>query len=711
AHLKNGGKLVLFAEGRMSRTGTLQRLFEGIPADATPDAVKAACERMQDFITDLRPKLVPVVNNLRSPRVQDGSQPLVIWKNEQTAANHTRYAAGAALKLKEWRLPAGSAASAAMAVPDAADDRTKYEAACERFCGVFPDAFFVSERGRVFQNEASRGRLLSAGFHNQQGYFRDDGPLYELLLDAAGKRELDRLWLEFDLMTDAPQRQYRSFIWYERAESGFIRDEVFDPFRAEDKDATSDAKMRKLEDLYLAKAVTAGAGDTAKGAITAYFRNMNATFRAIEKARKEAEPNHLPAVHRFAERAYRRPLTAAEKDGLTNFYRTLRDNEELGHEDAVRDCVVSVLVSPHFLFRGVARAEPADKPVPLAGHALAERLSYFLWASMPDRELLDLAATNELHKPEVLTAQVRRMLNDPKARGLAVEFAANWLDVRRFEEHNAVDRTRFPAFDTDLRQAMFEEPVRFFADLVARDGSVLDLLYSDHTFVNRPLARHYGIPFTGTGNEWVRVDEAGKYSRGGVLPMAVFLTKNAPGLRTSPVKRGYWVAKRVLGEHIPAPPPDVPELPADESKVERPLREALANHREIKSCASCHQRFDSLGLVFEGYGPVGERRTKDLGGRPVDATATFPGGTAGDGIAGLKSYIRDHRQPDFVDNLCRKLLAYALGRTLQLSDEKLLREMKVKLAASEYRFSVLVEAIVTSPQFLTHRGSAASTSK
>lgn len=686
----------------------LQRLFDGIPADAKPDTAKAACEQMQDFITDLRPKLVPVVNNLKSPRVQDGSQPLVIWKNEQTAANHTKYAAGTALKLKQWRLPADSAAVKAMAVPDEADERKKYEAACERFCAVFPDAFFVSERGRVFQNEASRGRLLSAGFHNQQGYFRDDGPLCELLLDAAGKKELDRLWHEFDLMTDAPQRQYRSFIWYERAESGFIRDEVFDPFRAEDKDATSDAKVRKLEDLYLAKAVKAGAGDTAKAAITAYFRTMNATFRAIEKARMEAEPKHLPALHRFAERAYRRPLTTAERDGLTAFYRTLRDKEELGHEDAVRDCVVSVLVSPHFLFRLDLPGKGTGETAPLSDHALASRLSYFLWASIPDGELLDLAAKGELHRPEVLLAQAKRMLRDPKARGLATEFAANWLDVRRFEEHNAVDRTRFPAFDTALRQAMFEEPVRFFADLAARDGSVLDLLYADHTFVNKPLAKHYRMPFSGTGSEWVRVDEAGQYGRGGLLPMAAFLTKNAPGLRTSPVKRGYWVAKRVLGEHIPAPPPDVPELPADESKSERPLREALARHREIKSCAACHQRFDSLGLVFEGYGPVGEKRTTDLGGRPVDATATFPGGTDGDGITGLKTYIRNHRQPDFVDNLCRKLLAYALGRTLLPSDEKLLREMKAKLTASEYRFSVLVEAIVTSPQFLTHRGSAAS---
>ena len=295
------------------------------------------------------------------------------------------------------------------------------------------------------------------------------------------------------------------------------------------------------------------------------------------------------------------------------------------------------------------------------------------------------------------------MLRDPKARGLATEFGGNWLDFRRFEEHNAVDRERFPTFDDDLRRAMFEEPVRFFLDLAREDRSVLDFLYADHTFVNPALARHYGMPVRRTGR-WVRVEDADKYGRGGLLPMAVFLTKNAPGLRTSPVKRGYWVVRRLLGEHIPAPPAEVPELPGDEAKLgEQTLREALARHREDKSCAGCHDKFDAIGLVFEGYGPIGERRTKDLGGRPVDTRATFPGGGEGAGLEGLRAYLRDRRQDEFVDNLCRKLLAYALGRSLLLSDEATVDDMRTKLKANGYRFGVLVECIVTSPQFLNRR--------
>ena len=177
---------------------------------------------------------------------------------------------------------------------------------------------------------------------------------------------------------------------------------------------------------------------------------------------------------------------------------------------------------------------------------------------------------------------------------------------------------------------MFEEPIRFVEDVIRNDRSVLDLLYGNYTFVNPVLAKHYGMPeVAGGADHWVRVDDAGNYGRGGLLPMAVFLTQNAPGLRTSPVKRGYWVVRRVLGEIIPPPPPVVPELPQDEAKTDLPLRDMLAQHRANPVCAACHARFDSFGLAFEGYGPVGEARTKDLAGRPVDTQAVFPGGSQG----------------------------------------------------------------------------------
>ena len=414
----------------------------------------------------------------------------------------------------------------------------------------------------------------------------------------------------------------------------------------------------------------------------------------------------METLVKFAARAYRRPLSKVERDDVLAYYRKLRDKSGLTHEEAIRLSIVGVLMSPDFCYRiDLLDATAAPGPHPLSGYALASRLSYFLWSSMPDPELLRHAAAGDLQRTDVLIAQARRMLKDERARGLATEFGGNWLDFRRFEQHNAVDRERFPSFNNDLRQAMFEEPIRFIDDLIRNNRSVLDLVYGNYTFANPVLARHYGMPEAkGNPDSWVRVDDADQYGRGGLLPMSVFLTQNAPGLRTSPVKRGYWVVHRVLGETIPPPPPVVPELPNDEAKSDLPLRDMLAKHRENPACASCHAHFDAFGLAFEGYGPVGEVRTKDLAGRPVDAHAEFPGGAQGSGFQGLQGYIREHRQKDFLDNLSGKMLAYALNRSLQLSDESTIERLNRRLAANGYKFGSLVEAIVLSPQFLTKRG-------
>ena len=371
----------------------------------------------------------------------------------------------------------------------------------------------------------------------------------------------------------------------------------------------------------------------------------------------------------------------------------------------MRDSVVGILMSPHFSYR-VDRAEPGPgkirpltgpEPWPAASATSSGR-------ACPTMSCSRLAEAGALKRPEVVAAQARRMLKDPRSRALGTEFLGNWLDFRRFEEHNSVDRGRFPAFDDDLRRSMFEEPVRFFLDVVRQDRSVLALLDADHTFVNPSLARHYGMPDPGgNADHWVRLDGARKYGRGGLPSMAVFLTRNSPGLRTSPVKRGYWVARRLLGEDIPAPPANVPDLPTDEAKAERTLRQSLEIHRADQACAGCHERFDPIGLAFEGYGPVGELRTLDLGGHPVDTRAVFPGGFEGQGVDGLRGYLNGRRRDDFVATLCRKLLAYGLGRGLRPSDDATLRAMQARLSADDHRFVGLIETIVTSPQFLNKR--------
>lgn len=660
--------------------GELRKAWRELPDDAqSADAARKGCQELRDLTLKRREEFVPQVEKLRVSGISDGSQPLVLWRNGQSAAQHMVYAG---------------------------DAKGEEAIALQRFCRDFPAAFYVSDRGPYFDPKAAgQGRLLTAGFHLMQGYFRDDQPLCEVILDDTQRRELDELWQQLNFVTLVPQRQYKDFIFFERAEPPrFMREAEFDFARSEDKDATSEEKIKRLAAAYLTKAKKNGASDQAVEAIEKYFANMNQEIRWVEQTRLSAEPSHLESLARFAERAYRRPLKAAEREELLAFYGRLRKEDGLNHEEALRDCVASVLVSPHFAYR-IDLAAPGKEIRPLSEYALASRLSYFLWSSMPDDELLAEAAAGKLHEPDVLIAQTRRMLRDPRIRGLATEFGGNWLDFRRFEEHNAVDRERFSSFTNELRQAMFEEPVRFLVDSFQNNGSLLELIEARHTFVNPILAKHYGMPVPeGAADNWVRIDDADRYGRGGLLPMSVFLTKNAPGLRTSPVKRGYWVVRRILGEQIPPPPPDVPELPQDESKLELTLPELLAKHREHKNCAACHQRFDSLGIAFEGYGPIGELREKDLAGRPVQIQATFPDDSQRAGLTGLRSYLQEKRRDEFVDNFCQKLFSYALGRSLLLSDRNALREMRARLAAEEYAMGSMIESIVTSPQFLNQRG-------
>jgi hypothetical protein len=691
----------------------VRNMWRALPAPegGAADTPRAGCAGLRDLVVRLRGQLQPNVGKLQVKGISPGSQPFVLWRNRQLASRHRSYGGEpfADLRKLAGQLKGTEADLASLFAVKATDAQTqrRVRADLERFCSVFPDAFVVSDRGPYFDPKgAGKGRLLTAGFHLMQGYFRDDEPLCRLILDDKERRELDELWRELNFVTRVPMRQYQDFIFFERAEPPrFMREAEFDFARSEDKDATSQAKMDRLAKAYLARARQLGAGPEALEAIQKYFTDISADVRRVERDRLAAEPRQLEALVQFTQRAYRRPLSDAEREDLLAFYARLRREDRQGHEEALRDTLVTVLLSPHFCYR-LDLAEPGAAARPLSDYALASRLSYFLWSSTPDAELLEHAAAGDLHRPDVLKVQARRMLRDPKVRGLATEFAGNWLDFRRFEEHNSVDRERFPSFTNELRQAMFEEPIRYFLDIIQRNRSALDLLYGDDTFVNRTLARHYGMPQLPKGaDEWVHVADARRFGRGGVLPMAVFLTKNAPGLRTSPVKRGYWVVRRLLGEAIPPPPPTVPELPKDEAKLgDLTLPQVLARHRDNKACAACHRRFDSIGLVFEGFGPIGERRTHDLAGHPVRTEATFPDGAGRKGLEGLRAYLRDRRQDDFVDNLCRKLFSYALGRSMLLSDKQALDAMRTKLVADDYTFASLVETIVTSPQFLNKRG-------
>ena len=701
----------------------MQRRWDALPSASTrptDNAVRAAARALRDYVVGYRKKLGWRFEVPRARPLHVASQITAMQVNRQEVA-HRRLLNPQVLIDADRADPAAKGYDAELVVPSDPAARTTALAALEKFCDVIPDAFLVTERTSPWLAKDQTGRLLSAGFHSAMGYFRDDGPLYDLLLDAAGRRQLDDLWRDLDFISNAPARQLAGFVWFERTDTNFMLSAEFNHLRPEDHDLASDEKFSELRRLYEAKITASGVTGETRQMTALYFDELGAAIRRTAAARTAAEPAHLEHLVAFAERAYRRPIAPAEREGLLTFYRELR-HSGLGHEDAIRDTLASVLVSPHVLYRvDVAPPRtpdprsPAPDPrsptignhavAPLTAYSLASRLSYFLWSSMPDGELLAHAAAGDLLRPEVLRAQVRRMLRDDRISRFATEFGANWLGVRRFEEYNSVDRKRFPAFSDELRRAFLEEPVRFLTALIRENRPVTDLLFGDYTYVNRPLALHYGMPAPeAAADRWIRVDKASRYQRGGLLPMAVFLTQTSPGSRTSPVKRGYWIARNVLGQHIPAPPPNVPAIPSDEADLGTlTLAQTMARHRTDPNCASCHATFDFFGLAFEGFGPVGERRERDLGGRLVDPATEFPDGVRRSGVAGILEYVRASRQRDFEDNVSRRLVSYALGRGVILSDRKLIDRMQTALRTNGYRFSALVETLVTSPQFLLKR--------
>jgi cytochrome c553 len=562
------------------------------------------------------------------------------------------------------------------------------------FCKLFPNRFFYVD--------GTRG--LSAGFHLIEGFFRDDRPLCKSVLSDAENAELDRLWRELYFATGIWEKMLRGFVFFERSERNFLKHKDFDEFKEEDPDLTKDETLARFQATYLLRSNVKLTGEElAKHPISVFFTDVRTGLKGQAAALKAAEPLYLRDLLAFAERAYRRPLTADEKQKLEAFYAKVCADKDHGTEAAVRATVARVLVSPHVLMR-FAPTPNGDTVSPLSDLALASRLSYFIWSGPPDAELLALAKAGKLSDDKTLREQVRRMVRDPKVSRFAQEFFGQWLGHRDFLTQEAVNRAAFPAFDDALKQAMFEEPTRLLTHLIQQDRPITEFLSGDGTFVNKKLAAHYGLPFNGAADEWQYVTGLRAAGRGGVMGMAVFLTKNSQPQRTSPVKRGFWVVHKLLGEHIPPPPPDVAVLPAKETDTGgKTVRELLKLHVSDAKCASCHQRFDPVGLAMEGFDPIGKSRAKDLAGRPVDTVVTLPDGKAAKGVPEFAAYLATARKAEFTKTLNQKFLGYALGRSLQLSDQPLLERMQSELDRSGDKLSVLFELVATSPQFRTQR--------
>ena len=592
----------------------------------------------------------------------------------------------------------------------------------ERFCRTFPNRFFFVDPNRN----------LAAGFHLVEGIFRDDQPLMAKVLTDSERTELDRLWKELDFVTQRTETMLRGFVWFERAERRVIQDKRFDYLSSDDPLLIEEKLLSKFERMYMEKlgvklvegALKPEKANSQFDLIHGFFQDVRQGLAEYKLALQRVESIALIDLERLAQRAYGRPLRSEETVSLRKLYQDLRQQGQ-GVEDALRGTFRAVLMSPHFFFQ--IPAAPAGAGVyPLADDSLASRLSYFLWSSLPDEELLKVTREGTLQDEQVLRTQVRRMLKDPKIEAFAREFFGQWLRYRDYLSKDAIPVGAFPGYDDTLRRAFFDEPTRLITELILQDRDVSELLHSDSTFVNAPLARFYGGPIeaqyrrlsaeradtlklrglpapSDSNADWYRVEGLRQLGRGGVFGMPIILTTNSAGQRTSPVKRGFWVVHYLLGEHFPPPPADVPELPKTEKESSKTIREMLAQHTANAQCAMCHVHFDGLGLTLEGFDAIGRSRTKDLAGRAIQSVGPLPGGKSVEGIGGLIDYVENQRLEEFERNLCRKFLGYALGRSVVLSDEPLLQEMQKKLHEKR-RFSVLFETVVLSPQFRKQRG-------
>ena len=401
----------------------------------------------------------------------------------------------------------------------------------------------------------------------------------------------------------------------------------------------------------------------------------------------------------LARRAFRRPVTDADVKPLMAFYDVGR--KDGGFDHGIEESLRAVLVSPDFLFR-IERDAPAKAAsvVRVSDLDLASRLSFFLWSSIPDQELLDLAEKGKLHDPATLSQQVRRMLDDPRSESLVTNFAGQWLYLRNLAGQRP-DPDAFPEFDESLRQAFREETDLFFQSFLREDRSITEMLDANYTYVNQRLAQHYGIPNI-YGSQFRRVTLTDP-NRGGLLGQGSILTVTSYPDRTSVVQRGKWILENLLGTPPPPPPANVPDLKAH-GQDGKPLtmRAAMEQHRADPICASCHARMDPLGFAMENYDGVGKWRTEDAG-RTIDVSGTLPDGTKFSGPAGLKKALETKDRDAFIATVTSKLLTYALGRGLQYYDEPTVRAIDREAARDNDTLPALINAIVKSTPFQMRR--------
>jgi mono/diheme cytochrome c family protein len=451
-----------------------------------------------------------------------------------------------------------------------------------------------------------------------------------------------------------------------------------------------------IDDLLLDKYFAA-----AEAALTALFEEANrksqraAILFVQPSADVPAKQAALQVLARFARRAFRRPVSEANLSRYVSIAETAMAKGD-SFELAIRKALKPMLVSPQFLFR-LEREQSGAEAYRVNDHELAVRLSYFLWSTMPDAELSQLADEGKLSEREVLVSQVKRMLADKKAEALTEHFAMQWLQLMKLRRA-LPSRNHFPAFTPSLKNAMEQETRTYFDKLRSQDRSVLELLDADYTYVNEELAKHYGLAEV-KGNQMQRVTLKPEDHRGGLLGMASILTLTSHTDRTKPTARGKWILDVLLGTPPSPPPANVSNFkpPAKDQPAPKNFREKLAQHASDATCAGCHKKIDPLGFSLENFDAIGSWR-EQLGDEKIDNAGRLPDGTEFRGVADLKKIIQS-RQPLFLRNLAGQMLAYSLGRNLTYTDELTLVQIRETLAQEEYRFSTLVREIVLSRPF------------
>jgi hypothetical protein len=400
-------------------------------------------------------------------------------------------------------------------------------------------------------------------------------------------------------------------------------------------------------------------------------------------------------IRNFAAKAFRRPV---EPDEVTRLMDVWSSEDAHGEpfEASIHTTLQAVLVSPYFLYRYEQDPAPTDVDGvrKLDEYELASRLSYFLWSSMPDDQLISLASQGKLR--ENLESEVRRMMADPKSFAMVENFAGQWLQLRQLNNVSP-DPKRYPTFDESLRAAMLKETQLFFSSIMTEDRSILDFIDSDYTFMNEQLAHHYGRTDI-VGDQFRRVTLTGN-QRGGLLTQASILTITSYSNRTSPVQRGKWVLENLLDAAPPPPPPDVPKLvETEQAEMTGTMRQRMEEHRTNPNCITCHSQMDPIGFGLENYDAIGAWRDRDISNVVIDATGTLPDGSNFNGAPGLKQILND-RKDEFVRCLTDRLLTYALGRGTEVYDKPMEEEIANSLKDKDYKFSALVMQIVQCDAF------------